>query len=94
MLNDPTAKAASADITTAYTRVYNIDNPAAGKWILQIHPAAVEWSFVAKALGDAKIDFTTRFLHQERKGGPVILISNPVSGKEKALVFPRFSRGR
>lgn len=87
MLNDPFAKAAMADTTAAYTRVYNIDSPAAGKWSLVAPSETGEGSFVAKAVGDAKIDFTAYFLHQERTGGPVISISNPVSGKEQVLAF-------
>ena len=85
MLDDPIPKAATADATTTYTRVYNIDSPTPGKWKLKVPVYAGEYSFIAKVFSESTIDFAAYFLHQERKGGPVVSVANPLSGKDYSL---------
>ena len=85
-MEDPTSKAATADATTTYTKVYNINSPVPGKWKLKVPTFVGEYSFTAKIFSDAKtIDFSVYFLHQERKDSPVISVANPLSGKDNIL---------
>ena len=82
VLEDPTSRSIGGGTTSTYTNIFNIDNPAAGKWSLKVPTFVGEYSFVAKVFGDAIIDFAAYFLHQERKDSPVFSIANPLSGKK------------
>lgn len=80
-LYDSNGRSYSAQSTTAYSQVYNIDNPVAGQWRLNFPSSAGERSFIAKAIAKDTVDFVPYFLHQESKDSPVLSVSHPLKGK-------------
>ncbi len=62
-LIDPAGTSHSATSTTQYSKLFNIQNPAAGAWSLQYPSGIGEISFVADAVSDKALDFQYYFMH-------------------------------
>eukprot|EP00795_Rhopilema_esculentum_P012478 gene12478-3161_t len=86
-LRDPRGVLHSAESTTLFTRVFNIDKPVPGPWSLSIPLHAGSHEFTAKLFSDKAIDFDVYYLHQEKDTWPVVAVSNPLAAPKSSMVL-------
>ena len=84
-LRDGNGKYYSSQSRTVYTAMFNINDPVPGQWTLSFRRRSGKHTFIVKAFSENTMDFVPYFLHQEKKGWPVLSVSNPLSGRYNFL---------
>eukprot|EP00112_Aurelia_sp_Birch-Aquarium-sp1_P026024 Seg898.2 transcript_id=Seg898.2/GoldUCD/mRNA.D3Y31 product="hypothetical protein" protein_id=Seg898.2/GoldUCD/D3Y31 len=86
-LRDGNGKYYSPQSRTVYTAIFNIDDPVVGQWTISFRRRSGRHTFIVKAFSEKTMDFVPYFLHQEKKGWPLLSVSNPLSGGKSSLVL-------